>query len=122
MNELNPTVVKKLRAVKKAILSQPEFYDQRSVGDMEDPCGSACCIAGWLVYLDNPKRYKRLVINGGIICRADAIVGEDTGGLFGSGGYWPDPFCSSLQSAKTPKKRAEAAAGMIDHFIKTGEC
>ena len=46
--------IKLLRAVKAAILAQPEFYNQNAFckGDV---CNTTCCIAGWLDFVKNGK-------------------------------------------------------------------
>ena len=50
----NPELLEK---VIDAIEEYPALYDQGlvGIGDPRDPCGTACCIAGWAVALGPPN-------------------------------------------------------------------
>ena len=53
MSELSKETIKKLKAVKAAILANPKFYNQGQWIESVTPCGTTCCIAGWADFVVN---------------------------------------------------------------------
>lgn len=115
--------IEKLRAVQVAILAQPELYDQLTFAAEKNPCGSASCLAGWLVWLDSPERFSALAADTSMswITEAKAVLGvRCPAGLFGTGLSWPAPF-DKVYDAPTRRAAAKIAAARIEHFIATGQ-
>lgn len=127
-----------LKRVKQAILKRPGQFEMGSFfssvlifdeGRKEIPashCGTAACIAGWAVHIEEGKKRIEATRSD----HADAGDVEDvaidllmlsesqTSRLFYNH-YWPDPFPFEYNAAKTPLARAKVAAARISHFIKT---
>lgn len=128
---LSKETVKKLRIVEKAILAQPQFYEQGAWVSEISSCGTTCCIAGWVDFIFNGKkvheeRAKRL--KEAFLFEAEdewtSVAREGLGldggwRLFADSIEWPEPFCNGYEDAKTPKQRAKVAAARIEHFIAT---
>lgn len=118
-----------LRQVKRAILAEPELYDQQLVP--ADSCDTPCCLLGWVVWMDSPSRFDELLRNDASEFEWDEaaikILGledilpnvEDQWRLFGSGCSWPAKFREALYASDTAAERAKAAAARIEHFIAT---
>lgn len=135
--------INRLRAVKEAILTNPEFYNQQQFVDPEPvipvDCGTTCCIAGWADFLYNPakahlsraKTWIGFLNDDGsrwsqkpfdweeIGARALNIDGFEARQLFADVACWPDPFSFDYSNAATPLERARVAAARIERFIAT---
>ena len=108
--------VRLLRKVQRAIVANPEEYDQSSY------CGTACCIAGWAVRLNDKISSLNGRWPGEVSAEAKSLLKLDTDQYerlcaFASG--WPDKYAVAYYSAETKKKRARVAFLRINHFIKT---
>ncbi len=125
---LKRETIQKLRAIKKAILAEPEKYNQRTWAD-PNTCGTPCCIAGWADRLE--------VSEATFLEHAD--LGRDDFDFAGRGqkllsltddqaerlfdGYMPLPYDKDYYLAKlmdNHKGMAKAGARRIEHFIRTG--
>lgn len=119
---LSANTIRKMRRVIKAVLAEPEYYDQSYYPQKSD-CGLVCCAAGWTVWLDNPDRYKVLMKRPAANWwrEAEAVLGlPDTGNkLFVFAHNWPTQFWRRYIKAKTPLGRAKAMAARWEHFIAT---
>ena len=119
---LSAETIRKMRRVIKAVLAEPEFYDQ-SHYPLKSDCGAVCCAAGWAVWLDDPKRYSLLVKRADVAWKSDAeaVLGlSDTRDkLFVFAHNWPTQFWRRYRKAKTPLGRAMAMAARWEHFIAT---
>lgn len=118
---LSKSTIAKMRAVVKAVLAEPEFYDQQW---FPTSCMSACCAAGWAVWLDDPAAYERLSKSQYYVDwkrRAEGALGlGDTGHkLFVFAENWPKKFYRQYAKARTPLGRAKAMAARWEHFIAT---
>ncbi len=136
--------VKLLRKVKKHILAEPKRFvmwalvqrkDETQLQFMSDglgdafvdfaPCGTAACIAGWTVLLEDGMKTKKK--DSRIWSRAAKLLGLDdrwrkgeapqTSKLFETG-EWPKKLEARYNRAKTQKTRVKIAAERIDQFIK----
>lgn len=114
---LSKDSIKKLRAVKAAILAEPELYNQGMFPTAGDSYDTPCCFAGWAVWLNNPDRkaYKRAIkVEGGIGPRqmADAlgITYLQACDLFQN---WNPITLSPIHNAKEGARRIEV-------FIRSG--
>lgn len=111
-----------LEAAKQNILANPDFYDQSVTAD-ETPCGTVCCVAGWIDYVHfGPKTHLKHTNDYGfsIWDSSAKLLGLDhmNPGLFEDEYHHQDiRFTNEYAAACTPKQRAKAAAGMIDRFI-----
>lgn len=120
MAEMSKESIKKLRAVKAAILAEPELYDQSKwIGTKENPCGTPCCIAGWAVWLNSPKKYKQLASQSH--CSANAAesvlgINDSDRKLFI---YWPKRFETALRKSTSAAESASICALRIEHYIAT---
>lgn len=133
---LSPRAIAKLRAVRDAILAQPEFYNQNAFCDTssKNVCNTACCIGGWLVWNDSPLAFKKAVQQD--IKAKDSLytnyfdwsiastkaLGLPAGfstELFNRGGAWARPYNDLWMKASTPQERAAIGAAVIEHFIAT---
>ena len=120
---LSAETIRKMRRVIKAVLAEPQYFNQSWFPQAQD-CGAVCCAAGWAVWLDDPDHYKSLVkIDTGVEWWAEAerVLGlpdtEDK--LFCFAGNWPRRFASRYRRAKTARGRAKAMAARWEHFIAT---
>lgn len=127
---LSKESIKKLRAVKAAILAEPDYYDQNVV---PHSCDSPCCLLGWALWIHDRHKFDQMIENQADECQWDQAATECLGlesvlpdiyeqwRLFGSGVSWPVQFRSALSEAYGNNKRcAVVAAQRIEHFIKTG--
>jgi hypothetical protein len=130
---LSKESIKRLRQVKRAILAEPEFYDQ---GVPPDECATTCCIAGWAMWLEDPVGYpeRAASISNSFNCsdgttqigfrnegaRALRIPEPETVNLFSYGEAWPGEFGTRFAAAASKAEKAAVAAARIEHFIKTG--
>lgn len=121
---LTPRGIELLTSAKEHILANPKFYDQSTLGDVT-PCGTVCCIAGWIDYIQcGPEEHLKHVIEDpwSIWEHSRALLGlneKESEHLFEDQRYHPDgQFVEEYRDAKTAKQRTEAAAGMIDRFIE----
>jgi hypothetical protein len=123
---LTKETIKRLKAVREAILMHPELYDQKVYfGSKNDPCGTSCCIAGWAVWLDSPEKFLEGVSDYFFDWRREASKSLRfpelrCSGLFGTGRCWLENAYQMLCNEKTPKQRALAAATAIDDLIENG--
>ena len=128
MSNLSKESIRKLRRLQKAILAEPEFYAQTNFPEIQD-CGAVCCIAGWAVWLDNPKGYAKKVIDVGVgewPKRSLAGAGRLQREVFHRYGTFRDwiqrgrkPFRDALFDARTKRsKKPKIAAALIDSFIE----
>lgn len=140
--------VKKLRAVKRAILARPNGYRQDKWH-----CGSAMCLAGHVAMqsglvavalptsLFDETAVKRVLkiedeatmlplTKTGELADWEGLAWQALGlprtfcnstTLFKSHTIWPHQYQVAYDKAKTRKARAQVAAARIEHFIRTGE-
>ena len=122
MPKLTKANIRAIEGVRDAILAEPALYDQRWFADVDNPCGGACCLAGWAVWLDNPEEFDALARKGSNMHRAAEKLfgcGIHDSFLFGSGALWPLPYADQLTAATTKKARAKVAASLLDAIIAT---
>jgi hypothetical protein len=123
---LTREAVAKLVQVRDAILAEPKLYDQSTFGNPHNPCRSACCLAGWVMWFDDPDKFKATVKTSwhSVSVWARRILGVETGdgelwrrGLFCDGEDWPEPFGSQFGKASSRADKARIAAAYIDYII-----
>lgn len=116
---LSKESIRKLKAVKAAILAQPELYDQSVFPSARErhTCNTPCCFAGWAVWLNNPdpKAYEATIKEKDHICAkelADAlgITGVQAEDLYEN---WTPETGNAIGDAAEGARR-------IDIFIKSG--
>lgn len=121
---LSKDSIRKLRAVKAAILAEPELYDQTEfprVG-MRHNCDTPCCIAGWSVWINNPDRkaYDKFLSSNSIGSQAMAdalgVTHAQAHRLFSE---WPKSGSPAWENPRT-KVAARDGARHIELFIKGG--
>lgn len=120
---LSKESIRKLKAVKAAILAEPELYDQSEFPqhDANHDCSTPCCIAGWAVWVNNPdpEAYNALLRKKSfgveVMAKALEISGRQAKQLFSN---WPEKFMGAWSFPCT-RPGAEAGARFIDHFIRT---
>lgn len=135
---LSKESIRKLKAVKAAILAQPEFYDQNSWVAKITSCGTTRCIAGWADFLVNGRksheaRARKLSaisrVNGEwSVCddwskvteQALGITHDQAERITCSSHSWPDGLDDEYDNAQTCRERAIIAGKMIDLFISEG--
>lgn len=125
---------KLLLAVKAQILKEPgqfvmdNFFSAfNDMGQTPPNCGTAACIGGWAICLNNklsPSAFfsARHAWNS-YIGNAGAVLGLNTTQsirlmIFAR---WPAKLRSQYFKAQTMKSKAQVAAKRIDWFIKTGK-
>lgn len=118
--ELDPRAVRILKKVRKAILEEPEAYDQGDLGPMRNgvhpTCGSPACIIGWAIFF----RFKE---------KENAPDGYPDDQLYMTPQQvdrlfhkldWPLKFREEFNAVRHDQvKEAKVAAKRIQHFIKT---
>lgn len=83
-------------------------------------CGTAACIAGWILILSGNKPFTETEDgNGSETAERLLRLPTDSADRLFHVFMWPERFKHEYNSAKTPAKRASVAANRIDHFIKT---
>jgi hypothetical protein len=140
--------IKLLKQVRDAILKYPDQFEMRTwfsnLNEVEMPasrCGTAACIAGWAVTLDNKdfKGKPSLACDWiddddrdvGVLGLAQKVLGitkKQAINLF-LDENWPRKFRNeygclineNYEGKVTTKQFAEVAARRINHFIKTGK-
>jgi hypothetical protein len=121
--KLSAETIAKMRVVIDAVLAEPKFYDQWLFPDNpRSKCGTICCAAGWVVWIDSPHRYQQLRENANTYwpLEADEILGIESGSaLFLSPGDWPKQFRDAYNSLYTPENHAKAMAARWEHYIAT---
>jgi hypothetical protein len=121
-SNLSRKTVSILRAVKAAILAQPELYNQSRFPACE--CNTPSCIAGWGMWLQNPspKAYSASMAESGLAKWASSFEMSEKQflPLYVTHLEWPEPFAAKYKKAKNEVERAAVAADRIDYFIKTG--
>jgi hypothetical protein len=128
---LTPEAIKILRKVQEEILKEPYKFRMEAYfsKDRKSPCGTAACIAGWIIAVGNqhPNLMKARESGWNYADEATSILkGNDTSAghnpvaLFFMG-EWPYEFEKDYGMARTRKGKAVVAANRIDHFIETGE-
>ena len=125
MSLLSAEAVTKLEAVRDAILAQPRLYDQyQFFGSAADPCGTACCFAGWVIWLDSPKQFVNMVKSHSVNnfpLNARAVLGVKAAwerGFFGTWVSWSSPYNDLFYEANSAKERARVAANYINFLIE----
>lgn len=117
---LSKESIRKLRAVKAAILAEPELYDQCNFPSSYcgHTCLTPCCIEGWAAWVNNPnpEAYNSGVQRGGFSLATELGITTEEGGLLFSG--WDDAFSDAWDFPGT-RRGARAGAKRIDHFIAT---
>lgn len=121
--KLSSKTIAKMRTVVAAVLAEPQFYDQAYFPDHpSSKCGTICCAAGWVVWVDDPERYQKMVRLRGVAWTevADRILGiHSYARLFYSSEFWPARFRNAYLNADTPRGRAQAMADRWEHYIAT---
>lgn len=122
---LSKETIKKMRQVIKAVLREPEFYDQSYYPTSND-CGQTCCAAGWAVWNQDPNKYRKMCQYDRVLIYNWCLEAEKALGLpdtenklFVYASDWPQPYASQYHSATTNKERAQAMAARWEHFIAT---
>jgi hypothetical protein len=119
---LSRETILKMRAVIDAVLANPTFYDQYKYPHEFD-CGSVCCAAGFAVWIDSPRTYKRKTLNEEFDWQEAAEkvlgLGNTNSKLFWSHTSWPTQFYDMYEAAYSPLERARAMEARWVHFIKT---
>jgi hypothetical protein len=132
---LSDETIRRMEAVIAAVLAQPELYNQRELpSPKDDPYKVPCCAVGWVLWVDNPERYRQRLSricsgyqewNGEtyypLVKVAHRILGlKDTEHrLFGSPSDWPWQYAQRYIHAQSDRGRAAAMAARWKHFIKT---
>lgn len=114
-----------LNRVKEEILKNPSAFDMGEWGwedyaedeEKREPtdCGTACCIAGWSVFLSNSDLYLSRDWDSEDACKALDINNTD---LFFTSD-WPEHFADQWEDLEGDDERARLAAKAIDNYIKT---
>jgi hypothetical protein len=107
VKKLSKKSIRLLRQVKRAILAEPELYDQQSLPRYS--CNAPCCLLGWVVWLNDPKKFEEMLVKDSEEYEWDRLLG--------SGGSWPHEHKKALYAAETDVERAAVAASRIEHFI-----
>jgi len=143
---LSKPAIRLLRKVQKHILEEPRrmnmetwlrtriqgkryfafrgFGVNRAENPATPPCGTAGCIAGWVMMLTPMKPEERsYIINvGNAAHSAQEKLGLDyyQGSRLFLPSDWPEPYKSKLAKAKIgTKKYAQVVSDRIDYFIQT---
>jgi hypothetical protein len=130
--------VKLLRKIQRHITEEPrrlymkwfiragranEFFDaDNNTKQMFPECGTAACIFGWANLLTKGRDagdYNRAVIHLGLEPHGDDFLVPYA--YLSDVPYWPEPFKTHYQEARTPKTRAKIACARIDYLIETGQ-
>lgn len=118
---LSKDSIRKLRAVKAAILAEPELYGQDRSPYCQTSCDSPCCIAGWALWVNNPdpEAYAKIVnfTPGATLLRDQIGLTEEQASLLFTG--WPSTETPAWLEPGT-KAAARDAAKHIELFIKGG--
>lgn len=121
--------------VKRAILAQPEAYDQSDAGmrrimnrEAQHSCKSPACIIGWAIYLIGqqlaPKEREQLeeaytdiryATSISPLARKTMQITEKQFWALYCYEYWPKKF----HTEKNPSPKI--AAQRLDHFLRTGK-
>lgn len=127
--------IKLLQKIKKAILKEPRRLEMESWASKVErgefsnpkhypPCGTAACIAGHAVWLENPKAFKAAIIGKKekeIDQRAQRLLqitqGQSARLFYVT--WWPYDLSDQYREANTPLKRARIAVKRIDRFIES---
>ncbi len=128
--KLSAKTVRMLKAVRRAILLNPERYDQsvssypytqKPICDRKiKDCGTPLCILGWVCYLFGPLWHDVGNSEG-----ADEIAGrilgldDDQCNRLWHVEEWPLRFQDGYDDAFGAREQARAGADRITHFIKT---
>lgn len=146
MSKLTDKIICTLREVQSRIKAEPLQFDMQSwyrerdrfnsdsgLCDITIPnCGTAACIAGWMVCIDrniNPSQAVMLVGDAGISVR-QAFRVEDGSALDWDKLFydhnWPQPYRQQFYEAENIFENdaryaamAKVACERIDHFIRT---
>ena len=119
---LSPEAVQKLLRVKEQILAESNLYTQ-DVYALPTSCGTACCIAGWMMRNELTAEQWYAAINTGRLLefgtQASQLLGSSrfVSSLFAMADDWPAPFAIRYENACSPKERAAVGAARIDAFI-----
>lgn len=132
--DINTMDIKLLKRVRDRIAARPRqfvmrrLFDDRTESDHKPShCGTACCILGWGIVLQDsekrsPKEFAQLFelhelsyfstrnVFGISWAEGDKLVWADN---------WPEPFRTQFSKAKTDAQHARIAVRRINHFIKT---
>lgn len=136
MSKPSKKVVELLNRTAAYMLQRPEGYNQQYfIKESNDvPCGTECCIAGYIVMVNDPKEYMKLAReittdryaeqSSKIENIARQLMGKRHGeefNLFAGSGEWPSQFKSAYRRASSAKGRVKVAVARIRHYIKTGK-
>ena len=112
----------------KHIQRYPSSYNQDYYANKSDDsiCGTICCLAGTLLFLNAPAKFTAELANGNqdvrkIAARMIGVPWRRTWNLFGAADEWPEPFASDYKNAKYDKERVQVLVARVKHFIKAGE-
>ncbi len=129
-----------LKRIAKELKAHPEVFNQAQFGrtTSENACGTVCCIAGMAVLISNPLLYLATItesssdagiipthgrMTGVVPTEAQKLLGltaRQADALFSSSDYWPEPFATDYDNARTDAERARVGARRIAYFIRTG--
>lgn len=144
--KLTPERIELLRKVQEKIRTEPEAYNQEHYGRVS-PCGTACCIAGWICilsgkYTARPLNERRLLTffdaeSGRHVeahGTAQSLLGltdTEADRLFSATGtgIWPQPFSNEwcevekrwgVTGRDDRTSYADIAVRYIDYIIENG--
>lgn len=123
---LSKDSIRKLRAVKAAILAEPELYDQRNppMGGRRLQHTLLPWRLGFVAAKSEPQSLSFTTLRDASSCedmaRAFDLTFEEFSPLYVSASGWPEPLQSQYEEAKSGKGRARVVARRIEHFITTG--
>lgn len=138
-----------------ALLSIPEntqFYNQGSFMSpsiISHACTTECCLAGWMVFVAHPRKYKRLEsafvprlmsnaaveieeMAGTLLTLADGSPVDTTNLFSGGGGNWPGQMGldwletnrypdTEAEALRARKQQAKIAIRRLKYFKKHGQ-
>lgn len=119
---LSKESIRKLRAVKAAILAEPELYDQSNSPFCTNSCETPCCIAGWALWCNNPDPafYRKTVTRKLGVSILQDEIGLTHGQTLDLFEQWPSSGESPAWQNPCTKEAAEDCAKHIELFIKGG--
>ena len=120
MANLSKTTIRKMRRVIAAVMANPKFYDQQQFPDKRD-CGTTCCAAGFAVWLEGAREYKKLTQKNNIdwqkLAERALGLGDTHGDLFFGPYTWREDFGDAYITARTPLDRAKAMKAWWEYYI-----
>jgi hypothetical protein len=124
--------VKLLKKVKRAMLKHPENTNMSHWVVHEDgtaPCGTAGCIAGWVVAEASIRKLRNIPAERTVSwslrfqekARKLLRITEHQGDMLFKLDYWPGNLRDRYYGARSRKRSAKLIAERIDEFIQAEE-